>query len=101
MVEESLFLHHGLQSQWMVENWPSKRLGNGPQDDPDGDGVKNEITEGQVTALTVYLALQGLPTIEPPEDRRVATKWARGRTLFTSIGCADCHVPDIILKTTL
>ena len=30
----------------------------------------------------------------------MATKWARGRTLFTSIGCADCHVPDIILKTT-
>ena len=21
MVEESLFTHHGLQTQWMVENW--------------------------------------------------------------------------------
>ena len=100
MVEESLFTHHGLQTQWMVENWSRERLGDGPNSDPDNDGVEHEITEGQVTALTLYLALQPLPTIEPPADNRLMTKWGRGRIIFNTIGCADCHQPAITLNST-
>ena len=43
--------------------------------------------------------MQGLPTIEPPSDARLMTKWARGRRVFGSIGCATCHTPKIELDT--
>ena len=100
MVEESLLIHHGLQTEWMVKNGPSTRMGIGEPEDPDEDGVIREITEGQVTALTLYLSLQGLPTIEPPEDHRLISKWGRGQSLFESVGCAGCHSPSITLETT-
>ena len=61
-------------------------------------GWKNEITEGQVTGADGLLSPSGLPQSSLPKTDGWLQKW--GRTLFTSIGCADCHVPDIILKTT-
>ena len=57
--------------------WPttSALMGEGPADDPDGDGVVAEITEGQVTALTLFVALSEVPVETPPRDTRVSVAW--------------------------
>lgn len=59
----------------------------------DGDGRVDEIQEGDITALAVFLA-----TLRPPMQDprgRDADAVARGRALFESVGCADCHTPTL------
>ncbi len=74
--------------------------------DPDGDGVEGELSIGDITGLTVYVAAQETPaTIERlVRERRMASPGAefgaaseRGRVLFTQIGCHTCHVPEMRL----
>lgn len=80
--------HHGIQT---VE-----RFGAGI--DVDGDGRVNELTVGDVTALTVFQAFLGTPgRLLPshPERRKAAE---RGERLFASVGCAACHVPELVLE---
>jgi hypothetical protein len=78
-------------------------------DDVDGDfdGVKNELSIGDMTALAVYMAAQPRPTslvelsvlglIEPLSPQRVATI-ARGALLFGQVGCANCHIPVQVIN---
>jgi mono/diheme cytochrome c family protein len=121
-VAESLQIHFGIQCEDLLAAHRSRPdpelLGSGTDpEDPDGDGVKREMTSGQLTALVTFLALQELPVVRPPEEARglkpaapglppPATKsflaeWARGRRLFEEIGCASCHVPFLVLKDPL
>ena len=74
--------------------------------DPDGDGVEEEFSVGDVTALTIYIAAQSVPKdignlvgqgLEPPPTQEVALAMARGRQLFLTIGCATCHIPELRL----
>ncbi len=58
--------------------------------DHDGDGVKNEITVGQLSSLAIFNT-----TTAPPCQAKTNKK---GRKLFKKIGCADCHTP--VMKTT-
>ena len=74
--------------------------------DPDGDGVESELSVGDITALTIYVAAQEIPTglerlvrtgfVAPstPESARLVE---RGGALFSEIGCAECHVPELQL----
>ena len=74
--------------------------------DADNDGVKNELSVGDITALTVYLAGLNRPatateldgTFKTPlsDERKAAI--ASGEELFTAVGCATCHVPSLTLK---
>jgi len=75
--------------------------------DGDGDGVVNELTVGDITALTVYLASQPRPTtklelaslrlIDPlPASEAAAIKAGAG--VFTGVGCASCHIPQLLLN---
>lgn len=92
--EEALLVHHGMQSTHLVEAGDVARVGDGGGDDPDRDGVTDEIVEGQVTALVAFLALLEVPQEEIPSgDPYLATVWARGRLDFETLGCARCHVP--------
>ena len=97
----------GLQADELVLR--SAMAGGSDGDDLDGDGVEGELSVGDVTALTVYVAAQEMPTTvdrlaaegllsPPPAD--VARARRRGRDLFTQIGCATCHVPELILETS-
>ena len=79
----ALQFHHGIQ--------PVDTVGEGT--DPDGDGVTDELTVGELSALHVFQAALERP-VERPVDRRASR---RGRALFESIGCAGCHVP--VLET--
>jgi cytochrome c551/c552 len=79
-------------------------------DDVDGDfdGVKNEMTIGDQTALSVYMAGQPRPTslielsalglIDPLPAARV-TAIARGAVMFAQAGCATCHIPAMVINT--
>ena len=85
--------HHGIQATERF-GWP--RTGT---DDFDGDGVTNEFTVGQVSALTVFQS--SLPAPGRAAYRRdVDVQIARlGEQRFGEIGCATCHVPRLPLRS--
>lgn len=74
--------------------------------DGDHDGVTEELSAGDLTALTVYMAALerpvskieladlGLMTLSD-EDRRAI---AAGEEHFTATGCASCHTPSMTLN---
>jgi cytochrome c peroxidase len=74
--------------------------------DGDGDGVVNELTVGDITALSIYLAAQPRPTtslelsqlglIDRLGDTEVKSIVA-GAVVFRAIGCANCHMPRMLL----
>lgn len=86
-----------------------KKAGAGKSPDVDGDGVGRELSVGDITALTVYMAAQETPT----EAGRLATlgyvqalsaedagRVDAGRKAFASLGCATCHTPEMPLLNT-
>jgi len=74
--------------------------------DPDGDGVEGELSVGDITAMTVYVAAQESPTtvermagrqrISPP-SAEFSSAARRGEVLFGQIGCGTCHVSELRL----
>lgn len=100
-VEDALLIHHGMESDHLVANAPKERIGSFGGDDPDGDGVKHEITEGQVSALTLFLAMQEAPQVVTPSDSLTTLAWAEGRARFETLGCASCHAPSLELGSTM
>lgn len=84
--------HHGMQS--------TERFGK--DTDPDGDGVKNELLDGDVTALTLFQATLPVPGRVLPGVAGPAREAAdRGERLFGSIGCASCHSPELIVRSSV
>lgn len=61
--------------------------------DEDGDGVINELTEGELTAMTVFQVC--LPI--PQEVDQGKEEVANGRALMETIGCTVCHRPFLEL----
>jgi hypothetical protein len=58
-------------------------------DDPDRDGVPEELTEGDMDLLEFYQ----LNHPSPVEITQTAMQ-KRGKELLTTTGCASCHTPD-------
>jgi hypothetical protein len=79
--------HFGMQS--------TERFGVGT--DPDGDAVTNEITRGDVTALTMYQATLPVPGRVIPRDPQVQRMVEIGERTFAQVGCASCHIPSLPL----
>jgi hypothetical protein len=96
----------GLQAEDFVWRMP----GGDDKADYDGDGVERELSTGDVTAITTYIA-----ALETPRElgHLVERGWVaaptaddvgmieRGRTAFAQIGCAECHVPEMPLENTV
>lgn len=81
--------HHGMQS--------SERFGLGV--DADGDGIADELTVGDITAITIYQAALQVPgQVLPRQADRLAAA-IRGETLFAQVGCTTCHVPQFELES--
>jgi mono/diheme cytochrome c family protein len=101
-IEGALQAHHGMQAETLIAQncttpIPAK-VGNGADcHDPDGDGVLDEITEGQLTALAIYAAMQPIPVQILPTTPTALARVQAGQQLFTTIGCADCHRPSLTL----
>jgi len=98
-IEDSFRVHFGLQTQpSIVKHCATPNVntfGNGPNcQDPDGDGVTNEITEGQLSAEAVYMGLRETPFRDPVTSGQACSNSvdAGGEMLFYNIGCASCHV---------
>ena len=86
-----------------------KKAGAGKYPDVDGDGVGRELSVGDITAMTVYMAAQETPT----EAGSMATlgyaqalsaddagRVEAGRKVFAALGCATCHTPEMPLLNT-
>jgi CxxC motif-containing protein (DUF1111 family) len=101
-VEGGFQVHFGMASEVLVATncrTPIPNVvGNGPScQDPDNDGVINEITEGQLTSMSIYAALRQAPVrkLLPSEAQLRAQD---GEALFGRIGCASCHVTALTLN---
>jgi hypothetical protein len=79
--------HHGIQ--------PTERFGIGT--DPDGDGFVDEMTQADVTAVSIFQATLPVPGRVIPRDRAIEAAIRRGELTFSQIGCAACHIPKLPL----
>jgi cytochrome c peroxidase len=75
--------------------------------DGDFDGVADEMSVGDHTALAIYLAAQPRPTsrvelselgLIDPLSREEVRAIDRGKRIFSAIGCAACHTPQLRLN---
>lgn len=73
--------HHGMQSE--------ERFGLNA--DPDGDGVTNELTTADLTAVSIYQATLAVPGRVIANDPSVEQANLKGEAVFNKIGCATCH----------
>jgi hypothetical protein len=61
-----------------------------PTEDPDGDGVSNEIPTSIVDFMEFYLLNYFKPATYEQTPGVIA-----GQQKFQEIGCAQCHIPDL------
>lgn len=80
--------HHGIQS--------AERFGAGA--DPDRDGIVNELTRADITAVAVFQAALPVPGRVIAADPAVERAVAAGERLFDDIRCTRCHVPSLTLE---
>jgi len=103
-VEGGFRVHFGMQTSPSIAKHCAtpnvNTFGNGPDcHDPDGDGVIDEITEGQLTAEAVYMGLRETPVRVPAVTPAAQTRANNGEALFAQVGCASCHVAKMTIKT--
>ena len=60
------------------------------KDDPDRDGIKNEMPESLVDFMEFYLL-----NYFTPAKYEETYKTQNGRATFMSLGCGNCHIPDL------
>jgi len=68
-------------------------LANDAYEDPDGDGIANEIPTSIVDHMEFYL----LNYFKPATYQQTAST-SRGLDTFKSIGCAKCHIPNLQIE---
>ena len=78
--------------------------------DGDGDGIADEMTVGDQTALTIYLAAQPRPLTFrelasvgeiPPLPAEQIAAIEDGERLFLDVGCAGCHRPSLTIDVPI
>jgi len=84
--------HHGMEA---VERFGWERTG---LRDFDGDGVEEEVSVGQVTALVVFQAQLPAPRQVLDADARQRDVEMLGREVFGQVGCTSCHIPSLPLS---
>ncbi len=114
--DEALQQHIGIQSTELVRRASAAVVGDGDdRADPDGDGMRAELERGPLAAMTVHLALLGMPIVEPliqdrplepaasallaPTTTSFAEDFQHGRRHFHALGCASCHRPMLVLES--
>jgi cytochrome c peroxidase len=81
--------HHGMQS--------AERFG--ADIDADLDGVVNELTTGDITAVTVFQASLPVPQARLPAQPVRRNAALLGEQAFNAVGCSSCHVPELPLAS--
>lgn len=78
--------------------------------DADGDGVSRELSVGDVTAMAIFNAALPVPAdigrlaalgLVAAPDAASKQRIESGRQLFSKVGCASCHVPEMRLAGTV
>jgi Di-haem oxidoreductase, putative peroxidase len=87
--------HHGIQA---IERFGWERTGFR---DFDLDGVENEFSIGQLTALVAFQASLPPPRQKLSDDHVLRTRELAGGEIFRNIGCADCHIPMLPIASTV
>jgi mono/diheme cytochrome c family protein len=94
------FNHLGLQAQDRFQCPDGDKNGDGRCDgaiteglDPDGDGAKDELTQGALSLIEHYLRNYPMPGRGP-----VTNQVRAGEQLFKTIGCAECHRPEMRIR---
>jgi hypothetical protein len=64
-----------------------------PSQDADGDGVVDEIDPALVDHLEFYLLNYFKPAVGAE-----SVETSRGKYLFRTTGCANCHIPDLQIE---
>lgn len=84
--------HHGMQpDERFGERWTGSA-------DFDLDGVSAELSDGHITAATLFQATLPPPIQVMPDHPVLVEATERGEVLFEEIGCASCHRPRLILE---
>jgi len=82
---EAMMFHFGMQ--------PVEAVGFDVDDD--GDGVVNEIAVGDLSALEIFNT-----TLPRPRQETAKGPARDGQRLFEHLGCADCHIPQLVTERT-
>lgn len=61
---------------------------------PDADAAL-DMTSRQLNGLVMFCRTLAAPRRDVPMDAAASAQVAQGEQLFVSIGCADCHTPDL------
>jgi len=85
--------HHGMQA---IERFGGRWTG---EDDFDEDGIQNEMTPADISALVAWQASLPPPIQKQPEDAKWQQAASEGEQLFQKIQCASCHTPALPLKS--
>ena len=84
--------HHGIQA---VERFGWERTG---RRDFDLDGIEDEFTIGQLSALVLFQATLPAPIQTFSNVPAEKEKEQKGKAIFEGIGCAGCHIPWLPLN---
>lgn len=92
----AIAFHQGMQPEEIVDDMDGDGAADpGVDNDADGDGVVNEITPGELSALHIF----SVTSDRPRAKRNLNQTELDGRAVFSSAGCASCHVPTIITRS--
>jgi len=102
-IEGGFRVHFGMQTQPSIDknclNRNDNNFGNGPDcQDPDGDGVKGEISEGLLSATAVYMGLRETPVRIPAADAAAQARVNQGEVLFNQVACTGCHRQNMTIN---
>ena len=88
--------HHGMQAEERFDLNPAKF-----ESDYDNDGVERELTIGDLTAVSIWQAQLSTPMQVLPERHDEIEEFMIGAEVFEDIGCASCHVPEMVLNSRM
>jgi len=106
-VEGGFQVHLGMASQALIAKncGPTPipgTVGDGPDcTDPDKDGVRDEITEAQLTEMALYATLLQMPVRVKPATHAGVVAANEGEKLFNQVSCQSCHLQSMTLHSTV
>ena len=88
---KALNQHFGMQA--------AENFGDGL--DPDRDGIADELSRGDLTALVIFQATLPVPGRVIPAHPEAQAAANRGQEMFSTLGCNVCHIPELRLETPI
>jgi cytochrome c peroxidase len=105
-IEGGFRVHFGMQTEPSVNKHcqtPNvNTFGNGANcQDPDADGVVKEISDGQLTASSVYMSLLETPARVPARTAAAQLRVNQGEALFNQVNCQACHTQNMTINNPI